>query len=788
MRVALVSPYSWTYPGGVTRHIESLAVHLRREGHDARILTPFDPLDDTSARMHRGAKPQQRELAEDIFPLGRTLGFLANGAVSNLSVSPVAVATMREELRRGGYDVIHVHEPIAPVLSWDVLGSARLPLVGTFHCYSTNRLTNGIGNLAGAARRMNRLGVRIAVSEAAAWTGKRFFGGTYRVIPNGVELAEERFERLAAAVPSPERPLRLAFVGQAVERKGLPVALRAFEALREHVPVTLEIVGAGPEEVAALLLDPSGVNAHGKLTDSEKTAILRSADLLLAPSLGGESFGMVLTEAFAAATPVVASDIPGYAGVVADGVDGILVPAGEASALAGTILDLAYDPHRREAMSAAAALAAARFAWPLITEQVIGAYEDAIALPRPERTLHRAAARLGLRAADPTQPAALVGRLLPGLEAARPAPGARLGTIGRRALVGALALAGATAAFFAVRSIGPGRIAGSLVTSQPAWVLFGLALMCAAMAARGVAWYAILRAAMPDSDVRRADAMQGTFIGVLMSATLPARLGEPSRSLIVARRIGRPLETLPVVLGTIVSQTLLNFVALAILGAVMLSSADILNGHHSALIAVAIAPAALVAAVVLAPLAIRRPGQLSGSERRAALIARVHATMLRVRAGMRVFRDPRRAPIAVAAQLGAWALQCASCYVLLLALGLGGRAGVAAAAGVLFAVNVTAVLPAAPSNIGVFQAACVAVLSGGFHVPAADAIAYGIILQAVEIATAIIMGVPALLREGMSWRDVRRRALHAAPVRLVIPESHPAISGGANTQASAVKA
>ena len=134
MRVALVSPYSWTYPGGVTRHIESLAGHLRREGHDARILTPFDPLDDTSARMHRGAKPQQRELTEDIFPLGRTLGFLANGAVSNLSVSPVAVATMREELRRGGYDVIHVHEPIAPVLSWDVLGSARLPLVGTFHC------------------------------------------------------------------------------------------------------------------------------------------------------------------------------------------------------------------------------------------------------------------------------------------------------------------------------------------------------------------------------------------------------------------------------------------------------------------------------------------------------------------------------------------------------------------------------------------------------------------------------------------------------------------------------
>jgi phosphatidyl-myo-inositol alpha-mannosyltransferase len=144
---------------------------------------------------------------------------------------------------------------------------------------------------------------------------------------------------------------------------------------------------------------------------------------------------------------------------------------------------------------------------------------------------------------------------------------------------------------------------------------------------------------------------------------------------------------------------------------------------------------------------------------------------------MRVFREPRAAAIAVGAQLGAWALQCASCYVLLLALGLGNRADLAAAAGVLFAVNVTAVLPAAPSNIGVFQAACVAVLTGGFHVSAADAIAYGIILQSVEIATAVIMGLPALLREGMSWRDVRVRTIHTAPVRLVIPESHPAFSG-----------
>ena len=137
-----------------------------------------------------------------------------------------------------------------------------------------------------------------------------------------------------------------------------------------------------------------------------------------------------------------------------------------------------------------------------------------------------------------------------------------------------------------------------------------------------------------------------------------------------------------------------------------------------------------------------------------------------MRAGLRVFRQPREAAIATAAQLGAWALQWMSCWLLLLALGLNGRAGLAAAAAVLFAVNVTAVIPATPSNIGVFQAACVAVLAGAYHVSSSDALAYGIILQAVEVATAVLMGMPALLKEGLSWRDVRLRAMHAAPVKL----------------------
>ncbi|HXA53858.1 MAG TPA: lysylphosphatidylglycerol synthase domain-containing protein, partial [Solirubrobacteraceae bacterium] len=142
-------------------------------------------------------------------------------------------------------------------------------------------------------------------------------------------------------------------------------------------------------------------------------------------------------------------------------------------------------------------------------------------------------------------------------------------------------------------------------------------------------------------------------------------------------------------------------------------------------------------------------------------------------------RQPRSAALATAVQLSAWALQCAACWLLLMALGLDTRVGIAGAAGVLFAVNVTAVVPATPANVGVFQAACVAVLAGAYHVSVPDAVAYGIVLQAVELATAVIMGVPALVNEGLSWREVRLRTLHATPVRLpALPASDAAMDRG----------
>ncbi|MCW2959553.1 MAG: glycosyltransferase, partial [Solirubrobacterales bacterium] len=154
------------------------------------------------------------------------------------------------------------------------------------------------------------------------------------------------------------------------------------------------------------------------------------------------------------------------------------------------------------------------------------------------------------------------------------------------------------------------------------------------------------------------------------------------------------------------------------------------------------------------------------SERVARVLRQVRSASTQIRAGLVVFRHPRLGLTATVAQLGAWGVQWISCYVLLVAFGLDEQAGIGAAAAVLFAVNVTAVLPATPSNVGVFQAACVAVLTGAYGVSYADALGYGIVLQAVEVATAIVMGTPALLREGLTWKDVRLRAMHVSPVEL----------------------
>src|SRR3954452_7335998 len=434
MRIAIVSPYSWTYGGGVNRHVEALTESLFARGHEVRVMAPWDPPDRLSRALHRG--PAARRPRPDyLVPLGRTVGFGANGAVSNLGVFHHGVNTMRRELRAGGSDVVHVDCPEAPVIGWDACSFRDAPVVGTFHSYSTKPLPNWIANGLGARRKFNQLHARIAVSQAAAWTGRRWFGGTYHVIPNGVDVG---------APPNGPKPsseeLRVLFIGRSEERKGLPVLLQAFEGLVEHVPARLTVIGSTLQDVKPYLSDPDAeqrIEALGTIGGPELWGRLHEADVLCAPSLAGEGFGMVLTVPFAPGAPVAVREIAVYADRVTHGVDGILVPPADPQRLAEELQGLYLEPETRLRMGIAARESAKRYAWPAVAAQVERVYEEAQLVPAPATAMERIGRVSGFVPNDGNE--GTPARRLPSLDPEPARAAARHGVV-RRAALGVAAI------------------------------------------------------------------------------------------------------------------------------------------------------------------------------------------------------------------------------------------------------------------------------------------------------------------------------------------------------------
>jgi phosphatidyl-myo-inositol alpha-mannosyltransferase len=319
-------------------------------------------------------------------------------------------------------------------------------------------------------------------------------------------------------------------------------------------------------------------------------------------------------------------------------------------------------------------------------------------------------------------------------------------------LVAALLLAGLLA--FALTRLGLHRIGHALVTASPGWVALAFVLMASSLVLRSISWYAVLKAALPENEIPRIAVTRALMIGVMSSAVVPGRVGEAARVVVVTRRLeGSSRRQLPIVAGTVFSQTLINLLALAILAGVTFSSVPLLSGHPAG-IATAIAVPLLICALVVAGPRLLALGQRARSQRIAKWSEAVARVFALARRGLIVFARPRYGSTAIGAQLGAWALQWLACYMVILALGLQHKADLSAAAAILLAVNVSAILPATPSNVGVFQAACLVVLAA-YGVGGGPGLAYGIILQAVEVLTALALGVPALLGEGLTWRDIR---------------------------------
>jgi phosphatidylinositol alpha-mannosyltransferase len=344
--------------------------------------------------------------------------------------------------------------------------------------------------------------------------------------------------------------------------------------------------------------------------------------------------------------------------------------------------------------------------------------------------------------------------------------------IGRRhAIAPLIALAVAGLVAFALTRLDLHSIGHDLVTASPGWIALALLLMALSLLLRSASWQQVLRAALPGTQIRWPPVIRATMIGVMGSAIFPGRVGEPTRVVVLARRLeGSTRHLLAVIAGTVFSQTLINLLALAILAAITFSSVSIFHGHEAGVLGALAIPALVVVLVVAGPALLRvgRHSRMPRVRRGAELVTRMLAL---ARMGLTVFARPRHGFPAVGAQLLAWALQWGSCYMVVLALGLQHKATPATAAAILLAVNLSAVLPATPSNVGVFQAACLVVLAA-YGVGAGPGLAYGIILQAVEVVTALALGAPALLAEGLSWQDIRAATRHT-------PEVVPAVDAAA---------
>lgn len=370
MKIGIVNPYSWDVPGGVGFHIRDLALKFRSRGHDVRVLTPSS----------------SRDLPDWISSAGQSVSVPFNGSVANISVSPAALRRTRRWLADNAFDVVHVHEPVVPSVSMAAAMLSSAPLVGTFHAALGRSVSRAIAS-APMRLYMERIGVRIAVSEEARRTLIEHHGGDAVIIPNGVETAS--FRRASTDprwMATDSRPV-IVFLGRLDEpRKGLSVFAGAIEGVLDKMPGARFLIagrGDAPEIHRQVARFGDSVSFLGGISDEEKASLLAGASVYVAPQTGGESFGIVLVEAMAAGTAVVASDIPAFRAVLEDGRAGVLSETGSSAALVDQLLGLLADKARLEDLSKAGQRASLQYDWEVVADKVFEVYRLAIDMGSP---------------------------------------------------------------------------------------------------------------------------------------------------------------------------------------------------------------------------------------------------------------------------------------------------------------------------------------------------------------------------------------------------------------------
>ncbi|KQY37911.1 MULTISPECIES: glycosyltransferase family 4 protein [Nocardia] len=361
MKIGMICPYSFDVPGGVQAHVVELARVFIERGHKVSVLAPAS--DDTP-------------LPDFVVSAGRAVAIPYNGSVARLSFGPMAYTRIRRWIDSNDFDVLHIHEPNAPSLSMLALKIAEGPIVATFHTSTTKSLV--LSTFQGVLRPYHeKISGRIAVSELARRWQVEALGSDAVEIPNGVDVSAFALGEPLDGYPRAGRTVL--FLGRYDEpRKGMDVLLGALPALIEHHPdVEILIVGRGDED---RLRREAGEHAGhlrflGQVSDAEKAAALRSADVYVAPNLGGESFGIILIEAMAAGTPVVASELDAFRRVLRDGTAGLLTPIGDSAALATAIDTLLTDDETRERLVSTATQVVAGYDWPVVAEQILRVYE-----------------------------------------------------------------------------------------------------------------------------------------------------------------------------------------------------------------------------------------------------------------------------------------------------------------------------------------------------------------------------------------------------------------------------